>query len=134
MCAKTRLGPGRPPLGHFPEPIWLLFDCFWAPKRSQICKKTFHDLLNQFWTSFGATFGPKTKPRIHPKTGPELDQKRAPQGEGPKKPQSQPLGSNLLSLAHSNDLLNLRSLLSVRKRTPFRPKLAHDKQKYSQRL
>ena len=59
--------------------------------------------LNQFWTSFEAIFGPQTDPKIHPKTGPELDQKVVKKENAPKMAQSQGLGSNLLSLAHSND-------------------------------
>ena len=65
----------------------------------------FDQFLNQFWTSFGAISGPQTEPRIHPKTGPEMDQKRAPKAECPKMVEVIPLGSNLLFLTHSNDLL-----------------------------
>ena len=112
MCAKTRLDPPRPPLGHLPEPILAPFGCFRVPKRSQNCKKNctkndsiFDHFLNQFWTSFGDISGPQTEPRIHPKSGPEKDQKRAPKAEWPKMDAVMPLGSNLLFLTHSNDLL-----------------------------
>ena len=65
----------------------------------------FDQFLNQFWTSFGAIFGPQTEPRIHPKSGPEKDQKSAPQAKCSKVAPATRLCSNLLFLAHSNDLL-----------------------------
>ena len=112
MCAKTRLGPRRPPLGHLPEPLlppfWLLLNSKTEPKLQTNCTKNesiFDQFFNHFWASFGAIFGPQTEPRIHPKTGPEMDQKRAPQGDGPKVVPKTRLCSNLLSLAHSNDHL-----------------------------
>ena len=63
----------------------------------------FDDFLNQFWTSFGTTFGPKPTPESTQKLGQNWTKKVIKKGDTPKKPQSQGLGSNLLSLAHSNE-------------------------------
>ena len=77
--------------------------------------------MNKFWTSFGAICGPQTDPKIHPKTGPELNQKVVKKGDAPKMAQSQPLGSNLLSLAHSKESFRRVKPYYVRKRAPFQP-------------
>ena len=128
MCAKTRLGPRRPPLGHLPETLWLLFGCFWATKRSQNCKKNctknysiFGQFLNEFWTSL-----PFLDPKPSPESIQKLDQnwtkKGLPRGMAPRWT-PRPVYAAISSFWHTQkNHLEESSLHSVRKRTPFRPR------------